>query len=449
MEKHLYSPRFKILFKSIAICFIAILTCKDATAQNTAPQSTVTGTVTDADSNEPLPGVTVTIKGTPTATVTNVNGNYTITASASNRLVFSFIGYKSQEIAVNNQLIINVKLQQSTGQLKEVVVTALGIKRERRALGYSVTEVKGSTLTEARETNFVNDLEGKIAGVNVSNVATGPAGSSNVVIRGISDLTGSNQPLYVVDGIPMTNTTYAQTDVGGGYGGADGGDGTININPDDIETITVLKGSAASALYGYRGSKGVILITTKSGKNARGSGVELNSNYVGQSVIDNTDWQKTYGQGSDGVKPVSGTDAFEMGLSAWGPKLDGSKVYQFDGVQRAYSLVTGNMSRFYKAGFAATNTVSFSKNLNDDGACDFRQAICIIPVLCPMQGISSSHSPYLPIINWETVGSATKGSILQRVYSQQAKRFGCAWESKLCAVIPAAEHQYYKPGAGI
>ncbi|MGZ3835574.1 MAG: SusC/RagA family TonB-linked outer membrane protein, partial [Mucilaginibacter sp.] len=175
----------------------------------------------------------------------------------------------------------------------------------------------------------------------------------------------------VIDGIPMQNSTYSQTDVGGGYGGADGGDGTININPDDIETISILKGSAASALYGYRGSKGVILITTKSGKNAKGSGVEFNSNYVLQNVIDNTDWQKTYGQGSDGIKPVSGSDAFEMGLASWGPKLDGTKVYQFDGVLRPYSAVSGNMGRFYKNGGAATNTVSFSKNLGDDGSLRF------------------------------------------------------------------------------
>ena len=334
-------------------------------------QSTITGKVTDAETNEPVPGVAVTLKGTSTAVATDVNGLYSIHAGNNATLVFKFLGYATQEVLVGSQTTINIKLHVSSNQLNDVVVTALGIKRERRALGYSVTEVKGASLTEARETNFVNDLEGKVAGVNVSNVATGPGGSANVVIRGISDLTGSNQPLYVIDGIPMQNTTYAQTDVGGGYGGADGGDGTININPDDIETITVLKGSAASALYGYRGSKGVILITTKSGKNAKGSGVEWNSNYVVQNVIDNTDWQRTYGQGSDGIKPVSGNDAFNLGLSSWGAKLDGSMVYQFDTVKRPYTAQPGNMGRFYKNGFAATNTVSFSKNLDNDGGLRF------------------------------------------------------------------------------
>ncbi|MGZ3871318.1 MAG: SusC/RagA family TonB-linked outer membrane protein [Mucilaginibacter sp.] len=354
-----------IALKALLIIFFS---SSIALAQTT---STITGKVTDAQTNEVLTGVTVSIKGTTKGAVTDANGMYTIIADPSATIVFRYLGYKTTEVAAAGQTTLNVKLQPSSEQLRDVVVTALGIKRERRALGYSVTEVKGSSLTEARETNFVNGLEGKVAGVNVSNVATGPGGSANVVIRGISDITGSNQPLYVIDGVPMTNTTYAQTDVGGGYGGADGGDGTININPDDIETISVLKGSAASALYGYRGSKGVILITTKSGKNAKGSGVEFNSNYVIQNVIDNTDWQTTYGQGSDGVKPLNAQNAFELGLASWGAKLDGSPAYQFDGVQRPYSLQSGNIGRFYKNGVNATNTISFSKNLGDDGSLRF------------------------------------------------------------------------------
>ena len=368
MEKYLYSPKICFFLKAAILqAMIILLATGTLSAQNAVK---VIGKVTDAETNEALPGVTVTLKGTTTAVVTDANGNYSITAGGAAVLTFSFIGYTGQEKPVGNQSVIDIRLQPSVGQLKDVVVTALGIKRERRALGYSVTEVKGATLTEARETNFVNSLEGRVAGVNVSTVATGP-GSSNVVIRGISDITGSNQPLYVIDGIPMQNNTYSQTDVGGGYGGADGGDGTINVNPDDVESISILKGSAASALYGYRGSKGVILITTKSGKNAKGAGVELNSNFVTQNVIDNTDWQKIYGQGSQCIKPVSGDDAFEMGLSSWGPKLDGTPVYQFDGVKRPYSLVSGNLGRFYKNGNAATNTVSFSKNLGDDGSLRF------------------------------------------------------------------------------
>jgi TonB-linked SusC/RagA family outer membrane protein len=331
---------------------------------------TIKGTVSDP-AGVPLSNVTIQVKNAATTVTTDASGNYAITAEDNAVLVFSFVGYVSHEELVRGRTTINIALDRSNKQLDEVVVTALGVKKERRALGYSVTEVPGSSLTEARETNFVNGLVGKIAGVNVSNVATGPGGSANVVIRGISDITGSNQPLYVIDGIPMQNSTYRQTDVAGGYGGADGGDGTININPDDIETMSILKGSAATALYGYRGSKGVIQITTKSGKNAKGSGVELNSNYVAQSVIDNTDWQSTYGQGNNGNKPATGDDAFETGNSSWGAKLDGSQVYQFDGVQRPYSAVSGNMKRFYKTAGAATNTLSLSKNLGDNGSLRF------------------------------------------------------------------------------
>lgn len=371
MKKNFYY-QINGFLQSVALkTWLIILFSSSVALAQTTPTITVTGKVTDAQTNEALTGVTVDIKGTTKGAFTDANGVYSIITDPSATIVFRYLGYKTTEVAVAGQTTINVKLQPSSEQLQDVVVTALNIKKERRALGYSVTEVKGSSLTEARETNFVNGLEGKVAGVNVSNVATGPGGSANVVIRGISSISGTNQPLYVIDGIPMQNSNYRQTDVGGGYGGADGGDGTININPDDIETISVLKGAAASALYGYRGSRGVILITTKSGKNAKGTGVEFNSNYVIESVIDNTDWQKTYGQGSAGVKPASGSEAFELGLASWGPKLDGSQVYQFDGVQRPYSAVSGNLKRFYKDGGAATNTVSFSKSLGDDGSLRF------------------------------------------------------------------------------
>jgi len=354
---------------STTLFFLFINNC--VIAQTQAATAIISGRVTDAQSNAALAGVSVGIKGTRTLVLTDKNGNYSLAASPVSILTFSYVGYSAMSMLAANQTSINIKLHAATEQLKDVVVTALGIKREKRSLGYSVTTVAGASLTEARETNFVNSLEGKVAGVNVSNVATGPGGSANVVIRGISDITGSNQPLYVIDGIPLQNNTYRQTDVGGGYGGADGGDGTININPDDIETISVLKGASATALYGYRGSKGVILITTKSGKNSKGTGVELNSNYVIQSVIDNTNWQNTYGQGTTGLAPATASSAFETGLASWGAKLDGSSVYQFDGVKRPYSAVKGNIGRFYQNGGAATNTISFNKNLGDEGSIRF------------------------------------------------------------------------------
>jgi TonB-linked SusC/RagA family outer membrane protein len=203
-------------------------------------------------------------------------------------------------------------------------------------------------------------------------VGAGPNSASNVVIRGITSMTGNNQPLYVLNGIPLVNNNYATTDVGGGYGGKDGGDGIGDINPDDIENISILKGAAATALYGYRGSNGVILITTKKGRTGEGLGVEINSNFVTQNVIDETDFQTMYGQGYGNFKPINGDDALGSMESSWGALLDGSLTPQFDGVSRPYSAVAkGNMARFYKQGQSATNTISFSKGFGDDGATRF------------------------------------------------------------------------------
>ncbi len=229
----------------------------------------ISGKVTDSASGQPLSLVSVSVKGKKRATTTNQQGIYLISADDNDVLVFSYIGYNAQSIKVDGQTTIDVVLSATSGALHDVVVTALGITRQRRALGYSVSEVKGGSITEARDNSFVNSLEGRVAGVNVSGVGAGPNSASNVVIRGITSMTGNNQPLYVLNGIPLVNNNYATTDVSTGYGGKDGGDGIGDINPDDIETISILKGAAATALYGYRGANGVVLITTKKGKAAR------------------------------------------------------------------------------------------------------------------------------------------------------------------------------------
>jgi TonB-linked SusC/RagA family outer membrane protein len=373
MKQNLYYLKFFFSLKTVTLSISIILMVTGVVfAQAPVVNNVVKGKVTDAATNEPLPGAKVMIKGTSTAIATDVNGNYTISTGTSTTIVFFYIGYKTQEILINKQTVIDVKLQQDEGQLKDVVITALGVTKERRSVGYSVSEVKGVTLTEARENSFVNGLEGKVAGVNVSGVAAGPNSATNVVIRGITSMTGNNQPLYVVNGIPLINNNYTTTDVNTGYGGKDGGDGIGDINPDDIETISILKGAAATALYGYRGANGVILITTKKAKSGDGLGVELNSNYVQEHVIDETDFQTVYGQGYNGVKPISPTDALGSMESSWGAKLDGSLVPQFDGVSRPYSeAAKGNLSRFYRTGGAVTNTASFSKGFGDDGSTRF------------------------------------------------------------------------------
>ncbi|NIA10527.1 MAG: SusC/RagA family TonB-linked outer membrane protein, partial [Nitrospiraceae bacterium] len=241
--------------------------------------------------------------------------------------------------------------------MKQVVVTALGIRKQERALGYSVSVVSGDEMAKAREINFTNSLAGKVAGVNVSSMASGPAGSNRVIIRGNSSLSGNNQPLYVVDGIPIDNSQLGNAGMWGGY---DRGQGIGNLSSDDIESVSVLKGNAAAALYGSRASNGVILITTKSGHKRKGVGIEFSSNYVSDNIIDYTDFQHEYGSGDRGLKPTSKAEALDDGAWVWGEKLDGSDVIQFDGVARPYSYVGNNAKRFYRTGSTWTNNLALS-----------------------------------------------------------------------------------------
>jgi TonB-dependent SusC/RagA subfamily outer membrane receptor len=288
---------------------------------NTEKFATITGRVTDSE-GAALAGVSIQVKGTNKGTTTNANGEFSIDANKGNVLVFSYIGFTEQEVTVGDDARVNVTLVGGSQAIGEVVVTALGIRKESKRLGYSLTKVNGDVLTQAREVNVANGLAGRVAGVNVSGVNGGPGSSSNIVIRGVNSFSGG-QPLYVINGVPMDNSTRGSA---GEWGGADLGDGIGNINPDDIEEISVLKGSTASALYGSRASNGVILITTKNGAGKKGIGVELNSNYVMDQIIDHTDFQYEYGQGLLGVKPTTQAAAYQSGASSWGAKIDGSST---------------------------------------------------------------------------------------------------------------------------
>jgi TonB-linked SusC/RagA family outer membrane protein len=322
------------------------------------------GFVRDA-SGQALVGVSVSVKGTSTGTQTDVNGKFALTANLNDVLVFTYIGYLKKEVPVVSPAELTIELDEDSKQLSEVVVTALGIKKERKALGYSVSEVKGSELTTARETNFASSLEGKVAGLNVTTISGGASSTVSINIRGASSLTGSTQPLYIINGVQMINSDDSQIvgisrNSGGQYDNSpDQGDGIGNINPDDIETISILKGAAAAALYGQRALNGVILITTKSGS-SKGS-VEYTSNYQLQHVINPTDYQYEYGNGAEGIKPTTAVAAFAAGNDSWGAKLDGSSVVQFDGVSRPYVAQTNNIDEFYRTGGTFTNTVAFSK----------------------------------------------------------------------------------------
>jgi len=333
----------------------------------------LTGTVKDAN-GDPLPGASVRVKGTGTGSATDVNGKFSIMVPANAILVVSFAGFQTREVSVEGNLNIEVVLQEDTKMLNEVVVTALGIKKERRALGYSVSQVQGESLTQARENNVANSLVGKVAGLDISSTSGGVGSSTSVLIRGVSSLSQTNQPLYVINGVPMENkpTGLNNLNPNGNSGSQwdnapDLGDAVGNLNPDDIESISVLKGAAASALYGSRAKAGVILITTKSGK---GNSIDFNSNYVVEQVMDRTDWQYVYGQGANGIKSPDAAAAAQVGGSSWGALLDGSSVVQFDGVSRPYTAQKNNIENFYKNGGTWTNTVALNKSF-EGGAIRF------------------------------------------------------------------------------
>lgn len=322
----------------------------------------ITGTITD-NNGKPMPGVTVLVKGDKKGVATDASGMFTINAKNGDVLVFSMIGFKTKEVRLGAETTLSIGMEPFSAQMTEVVVTALGIKKQARALGYSTTNVAGSELTGSRETNIGNALTGQVAGVSVAGDATGPYGSSRVIIRGNASLSGNNQPLYVIDGVPFDNTNQGSA---GQWGGADLGDGLSNINPDDIENIQVLKGVAASALYGYRGGNGAILVTTKSGAKGKGIGVEVNNNVTLNRVIDDRDYQYTYGQGVLGVKPASQSAALGAPQASWGAKLDGSDAVNFLGETVKYSAQKDNFKNFFKTGVTNQASVALTGS-NDKG----------------------------------------------------------------------------------
>ena len=315
---------------------------------------TVSGTVTDG--TEPVIGATVRVKGTKDqATVTDFDGHFTLRVSPGTLLEISYVGFKPQTVKAADGM--TVVLEEDKKTLDEVVVTALGIKRDRKALGYGVGEVKGDELKKAKETNVINSLAGKVAGLVVSQTAGGASGSTRVVLRGNTEMTGNNQPLYVVDGVPLDNTNFGSA---GSAGGFDLGDGISSINPDDIESMSVLKGPAASALYGSRASHGVILITTKKAAKDKMS-VEYNGSLTFDTQLakwNNT--QQVYGMGSNGKYSI---DAVSNTNKSWGPKADGSNMLKyFDGVERPYLIIPDNVSGFFRTGLTATNTAIVGMN---------------------------------------------------------------------------------------
>ncbi len=344
----------KCLRLQIRVCLILVLALCLSEA---FAQGTVRGKVTSKTDGMPLPGVNVLLKGKTSGTTTDVDGRFSMEVGAGETLTFSYIGYAVQEVVVSNQTELNIALEEDVTNLQELVVTALGISKESRKLGYAVTTVNGDQLNKARETNVALSLAGTVPGLTVRGSSGGPGGTAQLLLRGMPSMNSGGSPLYVINGIPMDNT---QRGSAGEWGGGDNGDGIGNLNPDDIETMTVLKGQSASALYGARASNGVIMITTKKGKKNDFS-IEYNTNYMTDHAMNLTDFQYEYGQGLLGVKPVDANSALASTRMSWGPKLDGSQTPQFDGKSYAYSAQKNNIQDFYRVGSTFTNTVSVSK----------------------------------------------------------------------------------------
>lgn len=331
-----------------------------------AQQTRVTGKVNDV-TNEPLPGATVLVKGTSRGTVTDVDGSYAIQAASGETLVFSFVGFETKEQLVGSSTEINMTLTEGLA-LNEVVVTALGVERETKALGYSVQAVDGSKFTEARETNVINSLSGRVAGVQITNGSSGLGGSTRVTIRGESSLNiNANQPLFVVDGVPISNNIVGSS--GSGNQEVDYGNAAGEINPDDIASMTVLKGPAAAALYGSRAANGAILITTKTGKGKKGLGVTINSNTTFDNVLRLPQWQNKYGQGNNGQFAfVNGAGAGNSdGVDeSWGPALDqGTLIPQFDSPRSVDGFRGGDLNAPAGSTITPTPWVSQPDNINE------------------------------------------------------------------------------------
>jgi TonB-linked SusC/RagA family outer membrane protein len=321
-------------------------------------QRTITGRVIKTTDNTPLAGVTVLVKGTTTGITTDINGRYSIPVPNNETILqFSFIGLTQKEVTVGTQTTIDVALEEAVKQMNEVVVTALGIKRESKSLGYSATSVKTDELLTNKSANMMSSLEGKVAGLNITLPASGIGGSAQIRLRGQAAFTGANNaPLIVINGLPMDQGARSAD----GSTQRDLGDNMSNVNPDDIESMTVLKGATAAAIYGSRAANGAIIITTKSGQKNQGIGVEYSTSYTIQKPLDFFDFQKVYGEGIGGNKPASQAEAAGNGQFSWGAKLDGSDVYLFDGSVVPYSFQPHRVGDYFQLGKISTNTVAMS-----------------------------------------------------------------------------------------
>jgi TonB-linked SusC/RagA family outer membrane protein len=359
--------------KKVTLLMALILFCS---WQFVLAQKTITGTVTDAKDGSTIPGVNVVVKGTTAGTTTDLNGIYSIKAAAGQTLHFSFIGYTDQDVVVGAEATINVKLEPSLEQLQEVVVTALGISREQKALGYAVTSIDSKDLTKTGTTSFATALYGKAPGVRIAQTPGGSTSAVNINIRGVNSITGRNQPLIVVDGVPIRDGEVQNNNYWNDQRLR--GNGLLDINPEDIDNISILKGASAAALYGSEAVNGVVLITTKSGKGTKGWSVDLYTTYSADKIAYLPRYQTERGAGAplnvnnagqdeagfiyydtdgDGVKETRGILGFSINF---GPKFDGKPIMSWDGQIRPYENQEDNYSNLFQTGLNSSTTVAMT-----------------------------------------------------------------------------------------
>ena len=336
--------RFTMLLASLFLCIGAALA-----------QMKISGTVISSEDGQPVIGASVVVTGTGQGTVTNLEGQFTLTVPERAKLHISSAGMKAVDVTAKDNM--RVVLEPLNTTLGEVVVTAMGIKRSAKALGFSATAVKGDEIAAARTNDIMSSLAGKVAGVQISSSSSDPGSSKSVIVRGISSLGSTNQPLYVIDGVPLNNSTVStDRDLNRGY---DFGNGASAVNPDDVESMTILKGAAATALYGSRAANGVILITTKTGKKAqKGLGIEYNGGMQWETLLRLPQMQNDFGMGWYGNK----TDN-ENG--SWGPRFDGSwlrygAVYKGTQNFKSYVPIKNNVRDFFDTGYRYSNSVSLN-----------------------------------------------------------------------------------------
>ena len=326
----------------------------------------ITGQVLD-EQGEPLIGASIAIKGTDERAVTDLDGKYTIqTGEQAPVIVVSYMGYQTKEVPSQGRTIVNVRMEENEEQLSEVIVTALGIKREKKMLGYAVQDLKSEQLNLTGDPSVTSALSGKIAGVEMNTAPTGLGGSTKITIRGNSSLTDNNQPLWIVDGVPFSDNQSSSVTA---YGGYDRGGTVLDLNPEDIESISVLKGPNAAALYGARAGNGVILVTTKKGakkdQESKNFGITYAGSFTWSQAAQTIKLQDKYGQGSNGVKQYvydnEGNIAYMTGENSFGPELDGGLDYTWNGTQIPYKAYGNKLTDYFKTGFSHFHTIAVGK----------------------------------------------------------------------------------------